>query len=179
MTTLGILGAVAVIPLVVAGPRLGAAIGRPLGLGEAFATLWRVGYWPGVGLLGFAVLTTFYHFAPSWRTPWRREVPGAVAALLVWLAGGAALRLYAIISIQGASAYRGLAAPIVLLLWIYITALAVLVGAELNAEIERAYPTIDGPSGPLAQANAPATSTSASPSQSEPHTPRDSEGRTV
>jgi membrane protein len=102
-----------------------------------------------------------------------------VAALLVWLAGGAALRLYAIISIQGASAYRGLAAPIVLLLWIYITALAVLVGAELNAEIERAHPTIDGPSGPRAQANEPASSTSASPSPSEPHTPMDSEGRTV
>jgi len=141
ITLVGILGAVAVLPLLVAGPRLGAWFGRPLGLSDAFAAAWRVLYWPSVALLGIAMLATFYHLAASWHTPWRRDLPGAILSALLWLAGAAGLRIYVTLSIQGNSTYGALGTPIAILLWFYVTALALLLGAELNAEIEKLWPT--------------------------------------
>lgn len=140
ITLLGIFGAVVVIPLIVAGPRVGRAIGRPVGLESALATAWRIAYWPGVGLLGIALLASFYHFALSARTPWLRDLPGAVLAAGLWFAGAAGLRLYVSMTIENNTTYGSLAAPIAILLWLYVTALALLVGAELNAEIEKLWP---------------------------------------
>lgn len=141
MTILGILGAVGVLPLLVAGPRLVQWVGGPLGIGEFLATLWRYLYWPTVGVLGIALLATFYHFSPSWHTPWRRDLPGAVLAAVLWLAGAAGLRIYLALSIEGNAAYAQVATPIAVLLWVYLTSVALLLGAELNAEIERMWPT--------------------------------------
>ena len=90
-------------------------------------------------------LTWLYQVAPSWRTPWRRDLPGAVLAVGLWLLAGFGLRIYTstFATFTQGSTYAGLAAPLVLLLWVYVTAFALLLGAELNAEIEKAWPTID------------------------------------
>ena len=90
-----------------------------------------------------AVLTTLYHLGTPWSTPWVRDLPGALLALAGWLAGSLALRVYLAQSVTGEdSIYQSFAAPLaVLLLWLYVLGFAVLVGAELNAEIERAWPT--------------------------------------
>lgn len=142
ITALGILSVLIILPLMVLGPRLGEIVGGPLGLSDLFAAAWRVLYWPTVGVIGIGLLATFYHFAPSWSTPWRRDMPGAVLAAVLWVAGAGGLRLYITISIAGdTSTYGSLATPIALLLWLYLTALALLLGAELNAEIERMWPT--------------------------------------
>ncbi len=143
LTLGGIAVAVVLLPVLVAGPRLGELVAEPLGLEDAFATAWRALYWPIVLAAGVAALTTFYHLALPWSTPWRRDLPGAGLAVIVWVLGGLGLRLYADIAIIGRESVVGpLGAPIVLLLWLYVTAFAVLLGGELNAEIEKRWPTI-------------------------------------
>jgi membrane protein len=86
-------------------------------------------------------LTTLYHLAPPRRLPWRRGVPGAVLAILVFLAGSIGLRAYITFILDHNHAYGTLAAPIAALLFFFILALGVLFGAEFNAAIERLSPT--------------------------------------
>lgn len=101
-------------------------------------------YWLAVGLAAAAMLAVFYHVAVPWHTPWRRDLPGALLAMGVWMTGSYGLRYYADLTIRGeGSVYTGIAAPLVVLLWLYVTAFAVLLGAELNAEIERLWPHDD------------------------------------
>lgn len=135
-------GVVFVLPVLVAGPRLMAAV---LPFGERLAAVARLLYWPVVAVLGVGLLAAFYHFALRRRTPWRRDVPGAVLALVLWVLGGLAVRVYAEWTIETRSTYGSLSAPLVLLLWLYVTGLAVLIGAELNAEVERAWPAREAP----------------------------------
>jgi membrane protein len=103
------------------------------------AAAWRFVYWPIVGLVGVGMLASFFHWAAPWRTPWRRDLPGALLAAVSWLALGAGMRVYTSRFIEG-GVFGPLAAPIAFLLWLYVTALAVLIGAELNAEIEKLWP---------------------------------------
>jgi len=98
-------------------------------------------YWPTVVILLLLGLTSLYHLAPPRRLPWRRGVPGALLAMTIFLAGSAGLRLYISFIMSHNHAYGTLAAPIAALLFFYLLALGVLLGAELNAEIERAAPS--------------------------------------
>jgi membrane protein len=75
------------------------------------------------------------------RTPWREDVPGALVALLVLVVGSALLRVYLVHSVEGPTVYGSLAAPVAVLLWIGVTALAVLIGAAMNASIDRLWPS--------------------------------------
>lgn len=99
-------------------------------------TLIHVVYWPFVGLVSLAGLSTLYHLAVPIRPPWQRAVPGAILAAVVWLTGSFLLRLYLGTIAGHTLAYGSLGAPVAILLFFYITALAVLLGAELNASID-------------------------------------------
>lgn len=147
--TLGaIVLAVVLLPLLVIGPNVAVEVLRFLGIeGGGLARFWPAAYWVVVGGSGLAALTWVYHVAPSWKTPWRRDLPGAVLALVVWLLASAGIRFYAreFATFATDDAFRGLAAPLVLLLWVYASGIAVLLGAEFNAEIERLWPTPEGP----------------------------------
>ena len=85
-------------------------------------------------------LTLLYHVSVPVRTRWWRELPGAVLALIIWIACAAVLRAVLAAWFSPVSIYGSLAAPIAMLLWLYITALAVLIGAILNAEVDRLWP---------------------------------------
>ena len=86
-------------------------------------------------------LTTLYKLAPPKRLPWRRGLPGSVLAVAVFLAGAAGLRTYITFIIQhNSAAYGTIAAPIAALLFFYVLALGVLLGAEFNAAIEQYSP---------------------------------------
>lgn len=98
-------------------------------------------YWPVVILLLLLGLTSLYHLAPPRRLPWRRGVPGAVLAMVIFLGGSAGLREYITFIVARNHAYGTLAAPIAALLFFYILAFGVLLGAEFNAEIEQSSPT--------------------------------------
>lgn len=93
-------------------------------------------YWPTVGLLSLGILASLYHLAVPCRRRWRQALPGAVLALFVWLVGSYGLRYYIKLVFGQASTYGTLAAPLAILLFFYITALAVLLGAELNAALD-------------------------------------------
>lgn len=130
------------IPLLVLGPGFGEILGAYVVAGETIVDfVWRVAYWPVAAVVATALLAALYHVAAPWTTPWRRDVPGAVLAMVLWLVGSAGLRLYASGTMVSDPVFAPLAGPLVLLLWLYISAFAVLLGAELNAEIEKMWPT--------------------------------------
>jgi len=135
-----ILALVLLIPILVAGPRVLEVLTDPLGLADVAAATWRFLYWPVVALLGVGMLALFYHLAGPLETRWRRDLPGALVAVAVWLLGGLGLRVYLGFAF-GSATYGPLAAPIAVLLWMYVTAMAVLLGAEVNAEVEKLWPT--------------------------------------
>jgi membrane protein len=98
-------------------------------------------YWPVVVILSILFLALLYHLSVPVRTSWWREAPGAVVALVIWILGSFLLRFYLAGSISGVSVYGSLAASIALLAWLYVAALAVLIGAALNAEIDKLWPS--------------------------------------
>lgn len=137
--TMGGLVVIAIaLPFILAGPRFGDTIADNTALPSWFGDAWRFLYWPAAVVVGVAVLATIYHLAPSRRTPWRRHIAGAALAAAVWVGAAIGLRAYANFALGKGSAFGPLAAPIILLLWLYVSALAVLIGAELNAELGRA-----------------------------------------
>ena len=89
-----------------------------------------------------AFLTSLYHVSVPVRTPWRRDLPGAAVALVIWIVGSVLLRIYLDTSVDSTSAYGSLAAPIAVLFWLYVTALAVLIGAGLNAVVDKLWPFV-------------------------------------
>ncbi len=145
LTTAGVLTLAVLLPLLVVGPKAGEALADRFGLASAFETLWQVLYFPFVLAFGLMLLAWVYHIVPPQRTAWRRDVPGAVLAFVIWVAGSFGLRVYATQFVESDSAYSYFGTPLVMLLWIYMTATALLVGAELNAEIEKMWPTADSP----------------------------------
>lgn len=147
LTLVGIVVAVVVLPLLAIGPRLMSSALDAAGLSSELVRFWGVAYWGGVLIVAVVLLTWLYHVAPGWYTPWRRDLPGAILALVVWLAASWGLRLYTgqFAGFTTDDAFRGLAAPLIVLLWVYVSAIAVLLGAELNAEIERIWPSEEGP----------------------------------
>jgi membrane protein len=122
---------VVVLPLVLAGPVLVDSLLRPVGL-QALGQL----YWPIVLIGAIGALTTLFHVAVPVRTRWRAELPGAVLTLLIWLGGSALLRLILTASAGTPSIYGPLAAPIALLVWLYVICLAILIGAAFNAAVD-------------------------------------------
>ncbi|QQM40085.1 YihY/virulence factor BrkB family protein [Streptomyces liliifuscus] len=97
-------------------------------------------YWPVVIVLSIAFLTTLYHVSVPVRSPWVEDVPGALVALAMWVLGSFLLRIYLTNTVEGPSIYGSLAAPVAVLLWIGVSAFAVLVGAAVNAAIDRVWP---------------------------------------
>jgi membrane protein len=128
-----------VLPMLVLGPDL-LRRAFPEGVRPTVSTLINAGYYPVMILLLMAGLTTFYKLAPPRRLPWHRGVPGAMLAVLLFLAGSAGLRAYITFILDHNHAYGTLAAPIAALLFFFVLALGVLLGAEFNAAIEDRKP---------------------------------------
>jgi membrane protein len=122
------------IPLVLLGPSL---------IREILPEGWEwliVLYWPLVTLLTVGGLTSLYHVSTPRRSPWLRDTPGAAMTLLLWLLASFVVRGTIEASLGGTSIYGPLSAPIVLLIWLYALAIAVLIGAALNAAIREQWP---------------------------------------
>ncbi len=121
---------IVVVPLVLAGPDVAEAV-----LPDSLAPL-RSLYWPTVLVLSVGFLTTLYHLAVPTRVTWRSGLPGAVLTMAMWVLGTMLVRWALGWSTGGTSIYGPLAAPIAVLLWLYVLTIAVLVGAALNASVD-------------------------------------------
>jgi membrane protein len=132
---LAIVTGVVALPLAVAGPRL---IHRWLPDRTDFLVSF---YWPAVLIASIFFLATLYHVSIPVRTRWRMNLPGAAFALGVWLLGSFLLREFLTATASDSrSIYGPLAAPIAVLLWLYILSIAILVGAALNAAFDTVFP---------------------------------------
>lgn len=132
---------VLIVPLVVIGPTWLREL-LPDNL-EVLALL----YWPVVVLLTVASVTTLFHISTPRQTPWRRDIPGAALTLAIWVLASFVLRgtISASLGDQSTSIYGPLSTPIVLLIWLYALAIAILIGAALNAAIRKLYPVEERP----------------------------------
>ncbi|WP_244242267.1 YihY/virulence factor BrkB family protein [Nocardioides seonyuensis] len=123
------------IPLVVAGPRLVDRV-----LPERLSILNEL-YWPIVIVLCICFLATLYHVSVPVRTNWSFNLPGATFSLFCWIAGSFVLRwVLTVTAAESRSIYGPLAAPIAVLLWLYLLAIAVLIGAAVNAAFDTVFP---------------------------------------
>ncbi|MGZ4446410.1 MAG: YihY/virulence factor BrkB family protein [Nocardioides sp.] len=123
------------IPLVVAGPSL---VDR--WLPSRFDFLLNF-YWPAVVVVCICFLATLYHVSVPVKTNWSFNLPGATFSLVVWVAGSYVLR--AVLTVTAAdskSIYGPLAAPIAVLIWLYLVSIAVLIGAAVNAAFDTVFP---------------------------------------
>jgi membrane protein len=126
-----------VFGLLVLGPVLSGWIGRALGAETAVSWLWWAGQWP-ILIAGLAVsFAAIFWLGPDReRPPFRPVTAGAVAATAVWLAASAGFAVYVSMFSSYNKAWGSLAAVIVMLTWLWLSSLALLLGAELDAELE-------------------------------------------
>jgi membrane protein len=125
--------------LVLYGGRLGENIAGSFGLGGAFTTAWKVLQWPialAFMVLAFALI---YYFAPDVREQkWVWLTPGSAIGVVLWLLVSFGFRTYLHFFDSYSKTYGTLGAVIVLMLWLYLTGAAILIGGEINSEIEHA-----------------------------------------
>jgi membrane protein len=124
--------------LLVFGGRIGETVGDWVGLGPGAALTWRLLQWPVVIGLGLTGLTLVYHLAPATERGWRGVTPGAVVALASWIVMSLGLRFYVNYFGSFNATYGSIGGVMLLMLWLYWSGVALLVGAEIDSAIERA-----------------------------------------
>jgi membrane protein len=136
VTTL-ILCAVALAILVVSGP-VAQSVGRALGLGDDLVTAWGYAKWPVLAVVVMVVVALLYFATPNVSfVRFRIISPGAFVAILVWLVASIGFAFYVAGFSSYDKTYGSVAGVVVALLWLWITNVALLFGAELDAELER------------------------------------------
>ena len=126
--------------LVVAGPTLAEKVAEAMRLGPVFTWTWKILQWPLVFTFVATAIALVYYFAPDAEQDWLWITPGSVLATMLWIVVSLAFRFY--VSNFGSynETYGAIGGVMVLLLWFYVSGIALLIGAELNAEIEHASP---------------------------------------
>lgn len=128
---------IAAVGLMLAGPQLVELIAQPIGLGSLFTTLWGWLRIPVAIVLLVVILALIYYLFPNTRQPFRLISPGAVIAVVIWVAASLGFFFYVANFGSYSATYGALGAVIVLLLYLFISAAVMLFGAEVNAEVYR------------------------------------------
>jgi len=127
------------LALVINGEQIGVAIAGSVGLGNAFTTVWDVLQWFIVIAFVFTAFTLIYYFAPNRREQKLRWViPGVAVGVALWFLASFAFRFYLRYFNRYSAIYGSLGAVIILMLWFYLTGISILIGGEVNSEIEKA-----------------------------------------
>lgn len=126
--------------LVVFGPQLADWLARIFGFSDVFVWTWKVSQWPLVFVLVATGIGCVYYFAPDVEQDWVWLTPGSLLATLLWFAGSLGFRFYAVNFGNYEATYGTLGGMMLLLMWFYVSGISILIGAELNAEIEHASP---------------------------------------
>jgi membrane protein len=126
------------LALVLYGGKIGDLVAAQFGLGNVFTVAWQAVEW----ILPFAAMflsfSAVYYFAPNISGAWHWVTPGAALGVVIWLLASVGFRLYLHFFNSYSATYGSLGAVVILLLWLYITGFAILIGAELNWIIEAA-----------------------------------------
>lgn len=131
------LAAAVVLALLLSGP-VAEAVGSALGVSDVAVLAWQIVKWPVLLGLVIAIVALLYYATPNVKQPSFRWIsPGAVVAILTWLVLSAGFAFYVANFSSYSRTYGALAGVIVFLLWLWLTNLALLFGAELDAELER------------------------------------------
>ena len=132
-----VLAAVVALGLVLTGPAA-QAVGDALGLGSTVVTVWSIAKWPVMLAVVMIIVGLLYYATPNVKQPKFRWISvGAAVAIVVWVIASAAFGFYLANFSSYDKTYGSLAGVIAFLLWLWLTNLALLFGAELDAELER------------------------------------------
>jgi membrane protein len=112
-------------------------VGSALGLGSAAVTTWEIAKWPVLLILVGLMLSILYWASPNAKHGFRWVSPGGILAVLLWLAASAMFAVYVANFGHYNKVYGSLAGVIIFLIWMWISNIAILLGAEFNAELER------------------------------------------
>jgi membrane protein len=122
---------------VVATGGLAERIGRLLGIGSTAVSVWDIAKWPVLLLIVGFLFALLYWASPNARQPVRWITPGGILAVVVWVVASVAFALYVANFGSYNKTYGSLASVIIFLVWLWLSNTAILLGAELNAELER------------------------------------------
>lgn len=130
--------------LLVFGPGIGGVVASFFGLSSAFELVWNIVRWPVALFFLMFTMALIYYFAPNINQPFRWITPGGFIAILLWVLASLAFRFY--VSNFGSydEIYGSIGAVIILLLYLYISSLTILFGAELNATLVRMQEELSG-----------------------------------
>jgi membrane protein len=137
LTLLAAVGVIASFVTIVGGALITQQIAATVGLGDQAFAILQLLRWPAVFVVLTVAVAILYRYAPSIVVPWRWVLVGAVTFTLGWLLATTALGFYAANVANYGATYGSLGAVIVMMLWFYVTAAMLLVGAELTAAIAR------------------------------------------
>jgi membrane protein len=139
-----ILLAVMALALVLTGPIVDAVAG-PIGLSDAAVTVWNIAKWPALIALFITMIAILYYASPNVKLRGFKWVtPGTIVALVAWVVASAAFAFYVANFGSYDKTYGTLAGAVILLMWMWITNLAILFGHQLNAERERSQEIAEG-----------------------------------
>jgi membrane protein len=130
-----LLAASAVMVVVTGG--LADRIGRLLGIGSAAVTAWDILKWPVLLVVVSFMFALLYWASPNARQGFRWVTPGGILAVVLWVVASAAFAVYVANFGSYNKTYGSLASVIIFLVWLWLSNIAILLGAELNAELER------------------------------------------
>lgn len=137
--TIGLAGFVILsLTLVLYGTRLSAWIADLIGLGGVFVAAWNLLQWPVVAAIMLLVVGVLYYLCPDIRQDWRWVTPGSAFAVTMWFVVSLGFKLYVDNFGDYNKVYGSITGIIVLMLWLYWNGMVLLLGGEINAEIEKA-----------------------------------------
>jgi membrane protein len=126
--------------LVLAGPTLAEGLANRFYLGPAFEWTWKILQWPIIVALVSVAFAVIYYFAPDAQQDWVWLTPGSIFATTLWLLASLGFKYYVATVTNYTETYGAIGGVMVLMLWFYMSGLVILIGAEMNAEIEHASP---------------------------------------
>ena len=128
---------VTAVSVVLTGP-IAAEVGGIIGLGGTAVDVWHLAKWPFLILVAMLLLAVLYWASPNVRHPgWRWITPGSVVAVALWIAASLGFTVYVASFPSYDATYGSIGGVLVFLLWLWLTNIAILIGAQLNAELAR------------------------------------------
>jgi membrane protein len=139
--------AIVLVALVLTGP-VAEKVGSAIGIGDTAVTVYNIAKWPILLLLVMTIFAILYYSSPNVKLPsFKLITPGAVLAVVIWIVASAAFAFYVANFGSYNKTYGALGGVITFLVWLWITNIAILLGAELNAEYERSRELKEGAPG--------------------------------